>query len=111
MEEPAGEESATADWNPPAPVEEKPLPPVQSVDYTEAQSALEHGKLDEAIELYTRLVKSGEHIDETINDLNKALDRHPVDVGIWQLLGDAYSKADKIQEALDAYTKAEDLLQ
>jgi tetratricopeptide (TPR) repeat protein len=110
-EEPTEEEISAVDWSQPEPVEEEPLSPVQSVDYAEAQSALERGRLDEAVEIYTRLVNSGEHIDETINDLNKALDRHPVDVGIWQLLGDAYSKADKIQEALDAYTKAEDLLQ
>jgi len=31
-------------------------------------------------------------------------------VAIWQALGDAYMRANLLQEALDAYTKAEELL-
>jgi cytochrome c-type biogenesis protein CcmH/NrfG len=36
--------------------------------------------------------------------------RFPVDVNIWQSLGDAYMRANRLQDALDAYTKAEELL-
>jgi cytochrome c-type biogenesis protein CcmH/NrfG len=47
---------------------------------------------------------------EVIQDLNEALYRYPVDVGIWQSLGDALMRTGQIQDALDAYTKAEELL-
>ena len=33
-----------------------------------------------------------------------------MDVVIWQTLGDAYMRANRLQDALDAYTKAEELL-
>jgi cytochrome c-type biogenesis protein CcmH/NrfG len=36
--------------------------------------------------------------------------RYPVEVSLWQLLGDAYMRANRLQDALDAYTKAEELL-
>jgi cytochrome c-type biogenesis protein CcmH/NrfG len=32
-------------------------------------------------------------------------------VNLLQTLGDAYMKADRLQDAIDAYTKAEDFLQ
>ena len=31
-------------------------------------------------------------------------------MSVWQALGDAYMRASQVQEALDAYSKAEDLL-
>ena len=43
-------------------------------------------------------------------DLRDALYRYPVEVPIWQALGDAYMRANRLQDALDAYTKAEELL-
>ena len=43
-------------------------------------------------------------------DLREATYRYPVDVNIWQSLGDAYMRANRLQDALDAYTKAEELL-
>jgi len=42
--------------------------------------------------------------------LRDAMYRFPVDVDIWQLLGDAYMRSNRLQDALDAYTKAEELL-
>jgi cytochrome c-type biogenesis protein CcmH/NrfG len=33
-----------------------------------------------------------------------------MDVVIWMTLGDAYKRANRLQEALDAYTKGEELL-
>ena len=43
-------------------------------------------------------------------DLREALYRYPVEVSLWQALGDAYMRSNRLQEALDAYTKAEELL-
>jgi cytochrome c-type biogenesis protein CcmH/NrfG len=33
-----------------------------------------------------------------------------VEVGIWQTLGDAYMRANRLKEALEAYNKAEELI-
>ena len=49
-------------------------------------------------------------LEEIIHDLRDALYRYPVEVTIWQTLGDAYMRENRLQEALDSYTKAEELL-
>jgi cytochrome c-type biogenesis protein CcmH/NrfG len=49
-------------------------------------------------------------LDEIVDDLLKAVDRHPVEISLYQALGDAYMRKDQLQEALDAYTRAEELL-
>ncbi|MDR3575159.1 MAG: tetratricopeptide repeat protein [Anaerolineaceae bacterium] len=77
---------------------------------SQAQVALDKGKLKEALEAYNQLISSGSQLDETIHDLRDALYRYPVDIGLWQALGDAYVRGNHLQDALDAYTKAEELL-
>jgi cytochrome c-type biogenesis protein CcmH/NrfG len=62
------------------------------------------------MEHYARLIKKGRFLDDAIRDLRDALYRYPVEVSIWQALGDAYMRSNRLQEALDAYTKAEELL-
>ena len=71
---------------------------------------LQRGNLNEAMQGYGKLIKKGKRLDEIIFDLREALYRHPVDVIIWQTLGDACMRANRLQDALDAYTKAEELL-
>ncbi len=75
-----------------------------------AQTELQRGNLDAAMDIYNRLIKKGRLLDEVIFDLREALYRYPVDVIVWQTLGDAYMRANRLQDALDAYTKAEELL-
>jgi hypothetical protein len=75
-----------------------------------AQAELGRGDIPAAIEHYGRLIKKGRHTEEVIRDLREALYRYPVEVTVWQALGDAYMRANRLQEALDAYTKAEELL-
>lgn len=75
-----------------------------------ARKALNIGQLVDAVEGYSKLIKRGRLTDEIISDLEAALNKHPVNVGLWQTLGDAYMRADRLQEALDSYTKAEELL-
>jgi tetratricopeptide (TPR) repeat protein len=79
--------------------------------FADVESALERKEMGEAVDLYSALVKDGENIDETIEHLRRSLDRHAEDAGLWQVLGDAYFKVDKVQEALEAYTQAEALIQ
>ncbi len=75
-----------------------------------ARNLLENGKLDDAMTSYSKLIKKGKLLEEVIEDLNEIVYRHPVDVIVWQTMGDAYMRSNRLQEALDAYTKAEELL-
>jgi tetratricopeptide (TPR) repeat protein len=76
----------------------------------QARNELSGSNLNSAMESYNRLIKKGRFLDEVIYDLRDALYRFPVDVNVWQSLGDAYMRANRLQDALDAYTKAEELL-
>ena len=87
--------------------------PVQDKDaelLSNAQTVLDQNSLDEAMKQYGKLIKKGRLLDEVIHDLREGLYRYPVDVIVWQTLGDAYMRANRLQDALDAYTKAEELL-
>lgn len=75
-----------------------------------ARAELGRGNIAAALDLYARLTRKGKSLEEIIRDLRDALYRYPVEVPIWQALGDAYMRANRLQEALDAYTKAEELL-
>jgi tetratricopeptide (TPR) repeat protein len=74
-----------------------------------ARTALNLGDSSQALGLYTRLIKQNYRVDEIIKDLQDALYRFPVDVDLWVTLGDAHSNTHDLQEALNAYTKAEEL--
>jgi tetratricopeptide (TPR) repeat protein len=75
-----------------------------------AREALDRGSLEESMGNYTKLIKKGKLLEEVIDDLSEIVYRHPVDVVVWQTLGDAYMRSNRLQEALDSYTKAEELL-
>lgn len=75
-----------------------------------ARIFLEQGKIDNALVEYGLLIVDGKSLDEILFDIEKALYRHPVDINLWQTYGDALAKSNRLQDALDAYTKAEELL-
>ena len=75
-----------------------------------AQAALNLNQAKEAMQAYTKLIKKNRLLDEVIHDLREAIYRFPVDINVWQTLGDASMRANHLQDALDAYTKAEELL-
>jgi len=110
---------------PPAPPEREPyrepvtrsrsgmtgmLSAVQDPNLSRAQNELTRGNIPGAMESYGKLIKKGKLLDEIIFDLREAMYRYPVEVTILQTLGDAYLRANRLQDALDAYTKAEELL-
>jgi hypothetical protein len=102
-------------WEPeieiPQPVAEvQPESAAEALGLGELQEALRKGDLDTALEGYNDLIQKDQYLEETIHDLRDALYRYPVDIALWQTLGDAYAKNNQLQEALDAYTKAEELL-
>jgi hypothetical protein len=82
----------------------------RDVMLSQAQTAMDKGRLSEALDAYNQLISSGNLLEEAIHDLRDALYRYPVDIGLWQALGDAYVRDNRLQDALDAYTKAEELL-
>ena len=96
-----------------APDKEQALYTQATEDQTElavARNALIQGNIAQATDHYTSLVKTRQFLPDIIRDLNEAIYRYPVEPSIWQLLGDAYVRSDQLQEALEAYTKAEELL-
>jgi len=108
------------EWQPeaeaeaPPPPPPKPAPSPKKLDDADkldaARQDISIGNLEEAVKTYTKLVKRGKMVEEIIMDIQEALRKYPVDVGLWQTLGDAYMRADRLQDALDSYSKAEDLL-
>jgi tetratricopeptide (TPR) repeat protein len=105
----AGVESA-------APVAEQLLvpsieaPEIEITGIEDARKAIKQGEPAQAALVYTALVKHNHHLEDVINDVQEALYRFPVDVNLWVVLGDAYLRTDDLQEALKAYSKAEDLV-
>ncbi len=127
---PAAEPTTPSDWQPlgpqtegtprdqdrlpiaPASEPREAVEPAQDLDTTivSARDLLKTGDINAALDQYYRLVKQGRLLDESIHDLREALDRYPIDASLWQALGDAYMRANRLQEALDAYNQAEGLL-
>ncbi len=101
---------------PPQPVEAEELPQVKAGEIDaerlldRARAALTRGKLQEALPAYQELIRKEHALDETVEDLQNALYQHPVDIDLWQTLGDAFVRSRKLQDALNTYTKAEELL-
>jgi hypothetical protein len=85
------------------------MPPIDPI-LSSARVELSRSNIPGALETYAKLIRKGRFLDEVIFDLRDALYRYPVEVSIWQSLGDAYMRANRLQDALDAYTKAEELL-
>ncbi len=80
-------------------------------DLEKANRYLESGNLEEFIAIFDELINGSFELDQIIHNIQNALDHHfPIDINLWQALGDAYLKNNQLQNALDAYSKAEDLL-
>jgi competence ComEA-like helix-hairpin-helix protein len=86
-------------------------PPVSShPDLQGAWTNINEGEIDAAVSQYTELIKRDEHLDEVIRDLQEALVKYPQDASLYQSLGDAYMHSNMLDEALDSYNRAEDLI-
>ena len=75
-----------------------------------ARLALNQGDLDEASSRYNAMIRDRHALPLVIEDLQEVLNRYPKEARFWQFLGDAYIRSDHIQEAMQAYTKAEEIL-
>lgn len=75
-----------------------------------ARTRLNEKQIKAAVEEYKLLIKKKKFLGEVIDDLKKATLDHPLEILIHQTLGDAFMKKDMLDDALEAYSKAEDLL-
>ena len=87
-------------------VEPGSQPPVLA----QAWAKLVEGEVSTAMDQYNDLIRKEQHLDQVIHDLREAAFLYPQEISLHQALGDAYLRANRLQEALDAYNKAEDLL-
>jgi competence ComEA-like helix-hairpin-helix protein len=78
--------------------------------FAQAQTALSLGDLPAANASFSTLVHKQVFLTQIIVALKQALNQHPNDLFTWRTLGDAHVRNDQLQEALDAYVKAEELL-
>ena len=76
----------------------------------EGRNALDSGDISKAYDHYSKLIEEDQLLDSVIEDLIEAQNQFPGDINIYELLGDAYMRTDQLQEAIDTYTKAEELL-
>ncbi len=76
----------------------------------EAHESLRKNDQTAALKQYTTCINNGVHLQEIIDHLQLALQNYPVDAQLWKILGDAYAKDNQLQKAIEAYTKAEELL-
>jgi tetratricopeptide (TPR) repeat protein len=75
----------------------------------EARAFMDQEQPDLAVKAYDGLIRQNYQLDEIIQDLTEAVYHFPVNPEIWVSLGDTYFRKDQLQEALNAYTKAEEL--
>jgi tetratricopeptide (TPR) repeat protein len=71
-----------------------------------ARAYHEEGDREAAFEQYGRLIRSSQLLEMVIEDLERASQDAPDQSAVWQLLGDAYVKTNRLQKALEAYQKA-----
>jgi competence ComEA-like helix-hairpin-helix protein len=91
-------------------VEQEPPAEDHQILLVQARNALVQGDIPLAISRYSILIEKNQVLPDVIADLNEALYRFPIDISIWESLGDAHMHAGHLQEALNAYTKAEEYL-
>jgi competence ComEA-like helix-hairpin-helix protein len=81
-----------------------------AAELMKARNAMVASNVERTLTYYEQLIKQEQLLPEVIRDLHEALYRYPVDATIWTTLGDAYMRNNQLQEALDAYVKAEELI-
>lgn len=96
----------------------RPLEPLRAEDLPEdpdarlamARAALNADDWSEALMIYETMVNSSELLDSVIEDMQAGVRRHADDAAGHQLLGDAFMKDGRLQDALKAYRTALGLL-
>ena len=71
-----------------------------------ARAYHKEGDRQAAFDQYGKLIRSGRLIEMVIEDLKRASREAPDQPAVWQLLGDVYVKAGRLQKALESYQEA-----
>jgi cytochrome c-type biogenesis protein CcmH/NrfG len=82
----------------------EPLPPVEPESVSESET------LEDILQKVSIQIQQKQNLEVVIDSLTQLAQDHPEDVQVWQMLGDAYFKNNQIQQAIDAYAKAEEVL-
>jgi cytochrome c-type biogenesis protein CcmH/NrfG len=83
---------------------------VESLPFVEAEPVIENETLEDILKKDSIQVQQKQNLDVVIDSLLQLAQDHPENVQVWQMLGDAYFKNNQIQQAIDAYAKAEEVL-
>lgn len=78
--------------------------------FNNAHKALSDGDFQTAQTTYIQLIEERKFIPGIIQDLVEVENRYKEHPDYWELLGDAYGRSQHVQAALDAYTKAEQMV-
>ncbi len=70
-----------------------------------ARQSLSAGDAGHALSEYKKLIERKQELDTVINDLESAVQRYSNLATMWQTLGDAYMKVDRLSDAIEAYQK------
>ena len=70
-----------------------------------ARRELASGDLDAAMRAYGQLIRRRNEVEAVIEDLQAALGRSGAQPAIWQALGDAYMRSERLPEAIEAYRR------
>lgn len=81
-----------------------------AADLARAREAVSKGDLATALRRYIKLINANRALDQVSADLKELTRKNPKNYLAWQTYGDARLRSNRIQEALDAYAKAADLL-
>jgi len=68
-----------------------------------ARSAMKSGDIQGALSLYATLIKKKKLLSAVIDDLKSAVERGAMPPAVWQTLGDAYMRSDRLPEAIETY--------
>ena len=86
------------------------VPPDAQPVLDRARTSLKDGNLEDALADYLALIKQNQALESTVQDLKDAVYQYPTDIDLLQTLGDAFAHSNHLQDALDSYAKAEELL-
>jgi hypothetical protein len=88
------------------PVEIDPASSLAAQLLEAGRAALSAGDLAAAVQAYAPVIDRGLMLDSAIEDLQRAAEARPDATALWQTLGDAYKKSNRMPEAVRAYSKA-----
>ena len=79
-------------------------------EFDRLQADIEQQNFSKAAAGYHKLMKNSKNLLRVISSLEEAVQNNPEEITLIQTLGDAYVRSGRLQDALDTYTKAEELL-